>query len=120
MRIGAMPVDKLSAVTFPPSVGCDNPMNLYRVVLVCLICRYTIKLPINHDLTSSNFGFVLRCGAGILKAGDLCPSLCKGLVHYIHPRSMNDRFDRSDCNKPFKTLPAALILKRLLVDAMPE
>ena len=115
-----MLADKLSAVTFPPSVGRDNPANLYRVIRACLIGLYTIKLSINHDLTSSSFGFVFRCCAGILKTGDLCPSLCKGLIHDIYPRSMNDRCDRSDCNKPFKTLPATLILKRLLVDAMPE
>jgi hypothetical protein len=115
-----MAADKLDTVTFASNAGCDNPANLYRVVRVCLICRYTIKLPINHDFTSTNLGFVLRCCAGILKAGYLCPSICKWLVHYVHPRSMNDRSDRSDCNKPSKILSAALIPKRLLADTMPE
>ena len=97
-----MPADKLGTVTFPPSVSGHSLANLYRVVRVHLIDRYTVDLPINHDLASTYVGFVLRCCSGVLKAADICPCLCKGLVHYIYPGSMNNRFDRSDSNNRSK------------------
>jgi hypothetical protein len=85
-----MAADKLSAVTVAPSGGFDNPANLYRIIGACLVGSYTVKLTVNHNFKSTNVGLALRCCAGVLEAGNHGPSLCKGLLHYVHPRSVND------------------------------
>lgn len=96
-RADEIEAHELGAVAFAARDGCDGATTSFsEIARFGMVGRNAIDLAVDHEIERLNGGFVGGGGAGILKAGNRGPRLGKGLVHCLHPRSLNDRCDRSD------------------------